>query len=202
MKAFRGPALDFRVSFLDPAFKKRIKQSITEKDLLRKALGPAKGLKILDATAGLCRESLRMAYWGHSVWSCERSQALCEHLKAAFAEASTDEFYETWISRITFVAQSTEDFLKQYSENFDVIVIDPMFPEEKRKALPKKDLQFLRTLVDSNDNSEFLLQSCLPRATKKLLLKRPLKAATLGNPIHSYTGRAHRWDSYAPLLKK
>lgn len=197
MKVPKSTTPDFRVSFLSEAFKKRIERSMHEKDLLRKALGKDKNLRILDATAGLCRETLRMAYWGHHVWACEKNRELAHHLQLAFEEARGDEFYASWISRVTFVSKATEDFLTNEA-SFDVIVIDPMFSEERRKALPKKDLQFLGTLVGHDDNSEFLLKKCLPHVSKKLLLKRPLKASTLLKPLHSVIGRAHRWDVYAP----
>lgn len=193
------------LSFIHPQLIRRIERSPREKDLLRDALGKEKSLRILDSTAGLCRDSLRMAYWGHTVTACERNPQLAKDLLAALEEASHHDFYQEWLSRLKIIPTSTEDFLASSKEEFDVVVIDPMFSQEKRKsALPKKEMQELKAYLSEKnptDNAAVLLEACWNLGAKKILLKRPLKAPAANHRkcAHSYRGRAHRWDVYLPL---
>lgn len=186
-------------SFLEPAFVRRIERSPFERDLLRTALGREKNLRILDATAGLCKDALRLAFWGHAVTACERDPRIAEGLLVAREEASHHFFYSTWISRLKIIPQSIEDFVRDNpTEKFDLITIDPMFPSEKRSSLPQKDLQFLAESVDCEDNASDLLNFCWELGAKKILLKRPLKCPEIGprKPTHQFYGRAHRWDVF------
>ena len=193
------------LSFIDPKLIRRIENSPKEKDLLRNSLGKGT-FRILDATAGLCRDSLRMSYWGHKVWACERDVELGKMLESSLAEARAHEFYQDWIERLSFYPGATESFLKENPEiTFDIVVIDSMFPDEKRKGLPKKNIQELKALVsDDSDNAAELLTFCHDFAwkqkPKKILVKRPLKAPALDRfrVSHSFEGRSHRWDLYLP----
>jgi 16S rRNA (guanine1516-N2)-methyltransferase len=173
---------------------------------MRDALGKNKNMRILDCTAGFCRDALRLAYWGHTVTSCERDPTLQTLLLAAFDEARKHDFYAPWIERLHFVANSTEDFLNNNKNSvYDIVLIDAMFPDEKRKGLPRKDLQDIKAiLADDTDNAEELLKFCLEfpwkEKPKKILVKRPLKAPVLSikKASHEYRGRSHRWDLYLP----
>ena len=194
-----------KLSFIDPQLVRRIEGSPREKDLLRAALGKDKSLQILDCTAGLCRDSLRMAYWGHTVTACERNPGLAQKLLEAYAEASAHEFYKPWISRLKIIPSSTEEFVSKVKKgDFDLIVIDPMFASEGRSALPKREMQELKALLEvegaerSCDNAAELLEATWDLGAKKILLKRPLKAAPANERkcSCSYRGRAHRWDLY------
>lgn len=193
-----------QLSLIDPQLISRIERSPREKDLMRDALGKLKNLRILDCTAGFCRDALRLAYWGHSVSSCERDPQLQNLLQKALAEAHTHDFYRPWLNRLHFFPMSTEAFLQQNKDSiFDVVIIDAMFPDEKRKGLPRKDLQDIKAIIhDDSDNAEELLQYCLEfhwkEKPKKILLKRPLKAPPikLKKPSHEYRGRSHRWDVF------
>lgn len=171
---------------------------------MRDALGKNKNLRILDCTAGFCRDSLRLAYWGHTVTACERDPHLSQLLVTAYEEARNDNFYKGWIDRLSIRAEATESFLKKNPNlAFDIIIIDAMFPDEKRKGLPRKDLQDIKALVeDDSDNAEELLKFCLEfpwkEKPKKFLVKRPLKAPSLKikKASHEYRGRSHRWDLF------
>lgn len=192
------------LSFLDPKLISRIERSPREKDLMRDALGKNKNMRILDCTAGFCRDSLRLAYWGHTVTACERDPQLSKMLLAAYEEAKNNDFYSPWITRLSIHAEATESFLNKHKDaHFDVIIIDAMFPDEKRKGLPRKDLQDIKALVeDDSDNAEELLKFCLEfpwkEKPKKFLVKRPLKAPSLKikKASHEYEGRSHRWDLF------
>ncbi len=188
-------------SFLDSSFKRRIEQSPQQKDLLRDALGDLKGkkLRILDATAGLCRDALRLTYWGHEVWACEREKNLSDEIISRLEEARRDDFYKKWIYKLHYIPQSTEEFLTQWKGlGFEIIIIDPMFSIEGRTSLPKKELQLLKEKVSNEDNAIELLNFCWRFKAQKIVLKRPLKASFIGprKPTHIYKGRAHRWDVY------
>ena len=190
------------LTFCEAAFIRRIERSPREKDLLRAALGKGKSLKILDATAGLCRDALRLAYWGHLVTACEREPAIFCEINAAYSEALEHSFFRPWLKRLQLFSGSTEEFLAHTSDGFDVIIIDPMFSDQGRTSLPQKDLQYLKTKAAPDEDPGELLQQCWNQCSRlgvrKILLKRPRKSPPIGPraPTHSYMGRAHRWDVF------
>ena len=90
---------------------------------------------VLDATAGLGRDSFVLASRGYSLTMCERSPVVAAVLKDGLDRArwSGDSELEEIAKRMIFIQGNTLDYLQRLDEidNPDVIVIDPMFPESK-----------------------------------------------------------------------
>ncbi|MBT8439949.1 MAG: class I SAM-dependent methyltransferase, partial [Gammaproteobacteria bacterium] len=63
----------------------------------------------------------------------------------------------------------------------DVIYIDPMYPERKKSALVKKDMQILQRLLDKDHDAERLLKTALECAGNRVVVKRPIHAEPVGN---------------------
>jgi len=81
----------------------------------------------------------------------------------------------------------------------DVVYLDPMF-SSKRKTAERKPLQFLRCIVGEDQTGEQLLQLALKVARKRVVVKRPSKAAPLGQPpVCSHHGTGVRYDVY-PII--
>ncbi|WP_372723339.1 class I SAM-dependent methyltransferase, partial [Immundisolibacter sp.] len=79
----------------------------------------------------------------------------------------------------------------------EVIYLDPMFPEQGRTALPRRELQLLRELTGDDDNGVELATLARMRATRRVVVKRPLHAPPLLPSVDvCFKGRAVRFDVY------
>ena len=80
----------------------------------------------------------------------------------------------------------------------DVIYMDPMYPERKKSALVKKDMQILQRLLTEPDDAAGLLRVALALARKRVVVKRPIHAAALVGPAPtvSINSRKTRYDVY------
>jgi 16S rRNA (guanine1516-N2)-methyltransferase len=93
------------------------------------------------------------------------------------------------------------DSRQRVVEGFDVIYIDPMFPERAKTAAVKKDLATVQALhTDStvvNDPGDLLMWA-LAQPVERIVMKRPVKAPALGSakPSHSIRGKTVRFDVF------
>jgi 16S rRNA (guanine1516-N2)-methyltransferase len=80
----------------------------------------------------------------------------------------------------------------------DVIYLDPMFPERKKSASVKKEMQFFHEIIGKDEDSEGLIQSAIEKAIYRVAVKRPKIAGYLGNkkPTTQLLGKASRFDIY------
>ena len=196
---------------VDVDFSKRNKIGL-KSDLLARAIGyrasqkdEGQKLRIVDATAGLCRDSFHMASLGCHVLALEENKMLYRvvsdqisrlsdecHLKIENTEAK--KYFKNWLAN--FSAEN---------KNVDVVYLDPMFPEKRKSAKSGKEsilLKLLAPIVSSEQETE-LLDLALQVATKRVVVKRPLSAPSL-KPTHKkylkpniqFEGKAVRYDVY------
>ena len=167
-------------------------------------LGRAIGVKadkrpeVFDATAGLGRDAFVRADLGCAVALSERAAPLCYLLKQAreLALMSANDKVVEAVSRMRVLCG---DSRQQVVEGFDVIYIDPMFPERGKTAAVKKDLatvQALHSDISSVNDPEDLLLWAMAQPVERVVIKRPVKAPVLGTvkPSHSITGKTVRFD--------
>ena len=158
---------------------------------------------VLDATAGLGRDSFVLASRGYSLTMCERSPVVAAVLKDGLdrARRSGDSELEEIAKRMIFIQGNTLDYLQRLDEidNPDVIVIDPMFPESKKSALVKKEMRTFHHIVGADSDSEQLLEQALMKARHRVVVKRPKKADYLAGlkPNFAVEGKAIRFDIYS-----
>jgi len=167
-------------------------------------LGRATGVKggkrpkVFDATAGLGRDAFVLADLGCSVVLSEQSAPLCFLLEQAreLALMSANEKVVEAASRMRVL---WGDSRQQAVDGFDVIYIDPMFPERGKTAAVKKDLATVQALhahsLAANDPEE-LLGWAMAQPVERVVIKRPVKAPVLGTvkPSHSIMGKTVRFD--------
>ena len=82
----------------------------------------------------------------------------------------------------------------------EVIYLDPMFPERKKSAMVKKDMQILHHLLQDDELEESpLLEAALDNASHRVVVKRPAKAPFLAGrqPSYELKGKSVRYDIYA-----
>lgn len=178
-------------------------QPLSQQPLL-KAIGAVKDSpRILDVTAGLCKDAFLMAMRGHSVVALERSKDVADLVLDGFERAKNANKID-FLNRLDFRCVDAFVELQKIHEHFDVLYLDPMYPQRETSALPKKEMQVLRHFLGTNDKSLFeidqettqLLQLALQKTKRKVVLKRPLWAEPLMRPRHTIEGKLSRFDIY------
>ena len=159
------------------------------------------GLHIVDANGGFARDAFVMASFGAHVTLLEQSNLLCETiyhaLECAVAEAETAEI----ASRIEVVNTDSVDYLMRLPAfATDVVYLDPMFPERRKSAAVKKDMQLLRALAGPDTSAAQLLGVSLYKAKRRVVVKRPVHADPISPERLTGEVRAThtRYDIYAP----
>jgi 16S rRNA (guanine1516-N2)-methyltransferase len=167
---------------------------------LAKAMGLRAGKTpmIIDATAGLGRDSFLLASLGAKVILIERSQKmhalLADGMKRAAREGGV---FREIIGRMTLMKGDAKDFLPELAG--EAILIDPMHPPRKSSALVRQELRQVREIVGTDDDAGDLVRVALKHATNRVVLKWPAKA----DPIkgikkctHQIHGKTTRYDVF------
>lgn len=161
--------------------------------------------RVLDLTAGLGIDGFVLASLGCSVTLIERNKVvhslLSDGLERARQTASMDTALGTIVGRISLVRQDSSEFLALLSpeERPDIVYIDPMFPERKKSAKVKKEMQAFHSIVGPDYDSSDLLALALDQAKYRVVVKRSVSAEWLGDlkPSYSLTGKSTRFDVFA-----
>ncbi len=201
-----GPALRSHDGTLVRAAVELLARSRQGKDLLLRAVGAAGAGRLIDATAGLGADSFHLAARGVRVLMIERVPEVAALLRATLASALEGAFGEAAresARNLELVEGDARELLARRvaaGERPGVVLLDPMYPERGKAALPPKGMAVFRGAVGADADAEELLTVALGCATDRVVVKRPLKAPPLGQvrPSGSLTGRTVRFDLYAP----
>jgi 16S rRNA (guanine1516-N2)-methyltransferase len=160
---------------------------------LVRALGerPSNRLTVLDATAGLGRDALLLATAGCRVVAVERSPVVFAVLRDGIRRGRCAELLD-------LVHADARDLLVAHGAYaFDVVYLDPMYPETESHALPKRELQFLRAVLGDDADAAEVCGLALRLAGRRVLVKRPLAAPPLvAGVTHAFLGKLVRIDMY------
>jgi 16S rRNA (guanine1516-N2)-methyltransferase len=191
------------VSFTSPTMTYRLKHGGGRSQALARAVGLKKGWQptVIDATAGLGRDSFILAYLGCHVRMLERSPILAALLEDALQRAEhSEQTAEIIIKRLRFTQTDSRGFLQklQQEDYPDVIYLDPMYPERTKSSLVKKEMRILRGLAGDDQDAAELLTIALGCVRNRVVVKRPRLAPTLSSmkPSHQITGKTSRFDVY------
>lgn len=176
---------------------------------LAKAVGLSKSTKplILDATAGLGKDAFVFASLGAYVILLERSLVSAALLENGLERGRQEVEIAAIIARMHLIHADSLGFIPQLNKlqlagNFnrqpEVIYLDPMFPQRNKSAQNKKEILALQQLVGPDNDSGDLLEICRKVATKRVVVKRPIKAEflTSSKPSFSLPMKKHRFDIY------
>lgn len=187
-----------KIDFLSKSWRFRVKHATLRNELIAKAMGtsPKTNPHILDATAGLGRDSFILAALGYQVTLLERSEIIFAALKEALERAAQDDDYHPIVARMHLIHADALLYLP--GKTADIIYLDPMFPDRQKSALVKKELVQLQTLLGHDLDANELLSVALTCATKRVVVKRPRLGQSLGQrpPQFSYEGKSSRFDIY------
>ncbi len=157
--------------------------------------------KVLDATAGMGRDSLIMAFLGCEVIMQERNQAIFLLLSNALMRFKNNPAFDSVSEKISLTRQNSIQSFGQY-DDIDVIYLDPMFPERKKSALVKKEMRLFKCLAGDDNDADRLLANALSSNVSRVVVKRPKGSPLLGGkkPSHQITAKKFRYDVY--LIKQ
>ncbi|TXR53781.1 class I SAM-dependent methyltransferase [Reinekea thalattae] len=158
-----------------------------------------KHLTILDATAGLARDSFVMASQGATVYMFERHPVVNLLLQNGLERLSASELTDL-SARLTLLNGSLLN-LGAVAEtvSVDVVYLDPMFPDRSKSAKVKKDMAIFHQLVGADADADSLLAPALALANYRVVVKRPKNAPWLDDkkPSTALIGKSSRFDIYA-----
>ena len=168
---------------------------------LLKPVPAPRRLRIMDATAGLGRDSAVLAALGCEVLMIERHPVVGVLLDDALlrARASAEPRVRELAARLGFRAGDAREFLQGGAgEAPDAVLLDPMFPERESSAAVRKEMRVFQHLVGDDADAPALLEAALARAVFRVVVKRPRAAPPLAGPRPSHTlqGRSTRFDVY------
>lgn len=169
-------------------------------ELIIKALASGKkNLHILDLSAGLAIDAVFMVQQGFKVTAIERNPQIFSLLQAALRKAQRQD-----LKNLEFVHDDSLHFLSALPSNhpYDVAYFDPMYPEKKKSALPRKEMVIFRQLVGDDEDAENVAALALTKGFSRLVIKRPLRAPFLLPGVrHSFQGKSVRYDLYQTVGK-
>ncbi|QCI18530.1 16S rRNA methyltransferase [Buchnera aphidicola (Aphis nasturtii)] len=193
-----------KVDFLSKHNNYRCLNFKKKNEALYKALGIKKNYfpSVIDATAGFGRDAFLISFWGCYVVMIERNPVIAALLKDGLQRAYEDQYIGYWLKqRLHLIFDDSFKMLEIPICQPDIIYLDPMYPINKKKTLPKKNMQFLRKIIKNNDNYENLLNISRTFARKRIIVKRPSYAKPLSNEKFEFSinNKNHRFDVYLPF---
>ncbi|MEM6432042.1 MAG: class I SAM-dependent methyltransferase, partial [Deinococcota bacterium] len=155
---------------------------------------------VLDATAGLGRDSFVLAHLGCRVQMVERHPLIATLLADGLARGRQHPHTASVTARLSLVQADARDVLRSLTHHPDityptVIYLDPMYPATNKGALPKKEMQVLRQLLGADDVTG-LLEHALAVKDTRIVVKRPKHAPSTPKPNTSFKGKQTRFDVY------
>ncbi len=190
------------VDFVEGAMGHRRRYGGGRGQLVAKAVGIKKGFTptVVDATAGLGRDSFVLAQLGCHVRMVERSPVVAALLRDGMVRGHSDGEVAVIIGRLSLTVADAREWLSTLAadEQPDVVYLDPMHPERTKAAEVKKEMRLFRDLVGPDSDDAELLQSALGVARKRVVVKRPRKSATIAGPRPTLVmeGKSTRFDIY------
>ncbi|MBM4203224.1 MAG: hypothetical protein FJ194_03620 [Gammaproteobacteria bacterium] len=171
----------------EPVFARKV----SAKSLLARAAGFSFGtsIEILDAMAGWGSDGLELCALGAVVDLVELSPVvhalLVERAEHSALAPRSIRCADSW----AVIAEG----------QWDVILLDPMFPERGRKGLAKKPMQLLQQLaIQGERDLEAWIAQASEHARHRVVLKRRRTEAVAGKPAWQIEGTTIRFDVYRP----
>ncbi len=194
--------LKLHIDFLSSALTYR-RQHGGIKQALARAVGIKPGIRpsIIDATAGLGKDSFLLASLGSRVTMIERSPLLFALLQDALHRmAHSPDITQEIIDSLSLIQGDASKVLNTipHDEYPNTIYLDPMYPHKRKSALNSLEMRITRELVGDDMDAEILLKNALLCALQRVVVKRPKTAASIGDhsPTHCIQMKNSRYDVY------
>lgn len=188
------------VDFLSGKLTYRRQHASLRNETLARALGLNHRASpiIVDATAGLVRDSFILASLGFDVQLLERSPIVHALVADGIARAQENSHVAPIVNRLHLIQTDAITWLKNCETKPDIIYLDPMFPERQKSALVKKEMRIFHDLIGEDLDANALLEAALACATKRVVVKRSRLAEPISGPSPSLEmkGSSSRFDIY------
>ena len=188
-----------KVDFVDGAVAHRRKFGGGRGQDIAKAIGLKHGFTphVLDATAGLGRDSFLLASLGCKVTMIERMPIVAALLEDGLARARLNIDISDIAANMSLIHNSSLESLTTTLQP-DIVYLDPMYPHREKSALVKKEMRIFQTLVGEDLDADALLAPALAAAKYRVVVKRPSYAEPLANvtPSTSIKMKKNRFDVY------
>ncbi len=191
-----------RVDFLNKEMLYRLKNLHNTRQNIGKAIGCKNNYHptILDATAGMGTDAFILAALGAKVTMAERNPIIHILLKNGLERANQNPKIAEIASNLKLIHTDSENYLQNTNDYYDVIYLDPMFPEQNKTALSKKEMEIFKVITQENNKQkdDLILEIALKKAKQRVVVKRPLKGPYLENkkPTSQIEGKSSRFDIY------
>lgn len=198
-------AADGRLALLEPATGARLALDYTPeearryranaaRDPLLRAVGGAR--RVVDATAGLGRDAVHLAWAGRRVYAIERHPVVAALVGDALARGAARGALAPGAIELR-VGEAVE-VLRALRPRPEVVYLDPMFPaKRKSSAAARKEMRLLRRLAGKAEDATALFEAAREAARERVVVKRPDHAPPLApRPAVSYGGKLVRYDVY------
>jgi 16S rRNA (guanine1516-N2)-methyltransferase len=163
--------------------------------------------RIADLTCGYGKDAYLFLCTGRSVVGVERNRIIFELLKDGVERAMENSEHLEIFKNFELFQSDAFNYVEALTEEQfpDVFYIDPMYPPRSTSALPRKDIQVLRRLLADDLNEDpvvretklkNLIELCLSKTKKRVVLKRPVWLTPLFPPKISFEGKLVRYDVY------
>lgn len=190
----------FYIDFLSGKIRYRYQQASRRNELLAKALGvsPKEQPMIVDATAGMGRDSFILASLGYNVTMLERSPIVHALLSDALARAQQAPEVASIANRLSIIHIDAIHWLQHPPKTPDVVYLDPMFPEKQKSASSKKEMVILQDLLGGDPDASQLFIAAQTCGAKRIVVKRPRLAEKIVDqePNFTLSGNSSRFDIY------
>ncbi len=157
-------------------------------------------LTVVDATAGLGRDSFLLASLGCSVVMVERNAVLGALIRDGLSRADKGAPSVREVARrMSLVVDDARRVLSSLKNRDapDVVYVDPMYPPRRKTALAKKELRLCRRLVGDDSDAGELLAVARGVARRRVVVKRHRYASPLApDTSMEYVGKQVRYDVY------
>lgn len=167
---------------------------------------------VVDATGGWGIDAVSIARSGARVTLVERDPLIASLLEDAWTRASKDPAQASVVGRITLVEGDAVELLPSLEPPAEVVYLDPMYDTLPGGA-KRARLEFLRTWLQARNDDDAkrhgagrdgaevtsLLAIARRVATRRVVVKRGMKAAPLAGRSGSIEGRTTRFDLFAPI---
>jgi 16S rRNA (guanine1516-N2)-methyltransferase len=193
------------IDFASKAYDYRRKHGGGKGQMIAKACGLNKyqlPLTILDATAGVGSDAFILASLGCTLHLCEANPQLYALLHDAHQRALAIPQIQAIATRMQIYSGNSLELIAQIgsAHQIDVIYFDPMFPKNKKNALPKNAMQVLQHIAVENNlaQEQELLSLAKQFARKRIVVKRHKNSPFFANTkAHaSIIGQTNRFDLY------